>query len=246
MPFQTVRTSRLYRQVAAQIAGLIESGELLPGQRLPSERDLSVKLAVSRPTVREAMIALELEGLVEVRTGSGVYVVGDLAGKSFRLDGLEHAGASPLELIDARLSIEAAIARDAANHISDAELDRLAATIDTMAMATSRRAYQDADCAFHMTIAEATGNSVLVSIVEQLWQEMASPIFERISSVSGLAGEHEPPTIGEHRAVLTALAAGDGAAAAAAMTDHLTNVRAFLQRDWKQRTVRPRSLATAG
>ena len=75
MPLQAVEPQRLYRQIADQIRTLIQSGEFVAGSRLPAERDLAKQLGVSRPSVREALIALEVEGWVEVRTGSGVYVL---------------------------------------------------------------------------------------------------------------------------------------------------------------------------
>src|SRR3954462_13932785 len=74
MPFQAVVSQRLYQQVAQQISDLIRSGELPSGERLPAERDLAKRLGVSRPTIREAMVALEIAKFVEIRTGSGVYV----------------------------------------------------------------------------------------------------------------------------------------------------------------------------
>ena len=77
MPLQTLEPRRLYRQIADQLRDLIAKGEFAIGDRLPAERDLSRALGVSRPSVREALIALEVEGWVEVRTGSGVYVQGD-------------------------------------------------------------------------------------------------------------------------------------------------------------------------
>ena len=76
MPFQSIEPRRLYRQIADQIRELIRSGEFVAGARLPPERDLAKQLGVSRPSVREALIALEVEGLVEVRIGSGIYVLG--------------------------------------------------------------------------------------------------------------------------------------------------------------------------
>ena len=75
MPLQTVEPQRLYRQIANQLRALIDNGEFAPGARLPAERDLAQQLGVSRPSVREALIALEVERCVEVRTGSGVYVL---------------------------------------------------------------------------------------------------------------------------------------------------------------------------
>src|ERR1700674_670095 len=104
MPLQAVDNRRLYRQIADQIAALIEKGEYGTGQRLPPERDLARQLGVSRPSVREALIALEVEGYVEVRVGSGVYVVGRGAGAS--AEPLP-ADSGPFELIKARRLIEA-------------------------------------------------------------------------------------------------------------------------------------------
>ena len=74
MPLQTIEPRRLYRQIADQLRVLIDGGEFPAGARLPPERDLAVQLGVSRPSVREALIALEVEGRVEVRMGSGIYV----------------------------------------------------------------------------------------------------------------------------------------------------------------------------
>ena len=74
-PLQTVEPQRLYRQIAGQLRALISQGELAVGSRLPAERDLAKQLGVSRPSVREALIAMEVEGWVEVRTGSGIYVL---------------------------------------------------------------------------------------------------------------------------------------------------------------------------
>ena len=75
MKIEAVKVRRLYLQVAEQLARFVSEGELKPGDRLPSERDLAQRFAVSRPTIREAMIALEISGLVEIRSGSGVYVL---------------------------------------------------------------------------------------------------------------------------------------------------------------------------
>jgi DNA-binding FadR family transcriptional regulator len=74
MPLHTVAPQRLYRQIAEQLRQLMASGEFALGSRLPAERDLALQLGVSRPSVREALIALEVEGMIEVRTGSGIYV----------------------------------------------------------------------------------------------------------------------------------------------------------------------------
>src|SRR5436305_15325622 len=106
MPFQAVATQRLYEQVAGQVTALVTRGEFKPGDRLPPERDLAKVLGVSRPTVREAMIALEIVGLVEVRVGAGAFVT-DKAKPNGAVNVYlsEGAGSSPLELIAARRNI---------------------------------------------------------------------------------------------------------------------------------------------
>src|SRR3954462_6918023 len=115
MPFQAVATQRLYEQVAGQVTELVTRGEFKPGDRLPPERDLAKLLGVSRPTVREAMIALEIAGLVEVRVGAGAFITdkakqnGEATSRLF-----EGVGSFPLELIAARRAIEPEVAALAA------------------------------------------------------------------------------------------------------------------------------------
>ena len=94
MPLQAVASKRLYQQVADQIASLIREGHWSAGDRLPSERDMSQQLGVSRPTVREAILALEIAGLVEVRTGAGIYVLDESQGQG--RDHCRRLGPKPL------------------------------------------------------------------------------------------------------------------------------------------------------
>src|SRR5437660_1962690 len=119
MPIQAVDDRRLYRQIADQLTRLITSGEFRRGERLPSERDLAVQLGVSRPSVREALIALEVEGLVEVRVGSGIYVRNPANAKS-RSE--LPADTGPFELLRARWIIEGECAALAAKSINKAQL----------------------------------------------------------------------------------------------------------------------------
>src|SRR3989442_3066300 len=103
MPFHSIDPRRLYRQIADQIRGLIKNGEFPAGSRLPPERDLARQLGVSRPSVREALIALEVEGMVEVRIGSGIYVLGGtVPAVAHHMD----AAAGPVEMPRPRPPIE--------------------------------------------------------------------------------------------------------------------------------------------
>src|SRR5512142_3349492 len=119
MPLQAVDSRRLYRQIADQITALIEGGEYAAGARLPPERDLARQLGVSRPSVREALIALEVEGLVDVRIGSGIYVLGGGDGSAAAE---VQAAMGPFELLRARWVIESECAALAARHAKRAQL----------------------------------------------------------------------------------------------------------------------------
>src|SRR3954469_16154015 len=175
MPLQVVENRRLYRQIADQIARLVERGEYPIGARLPPERDLAKQLGVSRPSVREALIALEVEGYVEVRVGSGVYVVGPpRAMKSPALP----ADSGPFELIRARWLIESECAALAARHATKAQVRALEDALDHMEAERIRGVDPlEADRAFHLRIAEASGNSALALVVKTLWAQRTGPLF---------------------------------------------------------------------
>src|SRR5437868_336592 len=105
MPIQTIESRRLYRQIADQVTRLIESGDFAAGTRLPAERELAERLGVSRPSVREALIALEVEGLVDVRGGAGVFV-NDRRAFKHRQPNESAPAPGPFDVIRARWIIE--------------------------------------------------------------------------------------------------------------------------------------------
>lgn len=226
MPFQAIETQRLYQQVAEQIGALIRRGEFAPGDRLPPERDLSRSLGVSRPVVREAMVALEIAGLVEVRTGSGIYVRTPPRDEGSGADTDGGIGPhNPLDLIRARRMIEGEIAATAAEA---ATADDLAAIAEALAMIEAavdeRRDTLLSDRLFHVRIAEATGSPALVSVVEGLWTSMmAAPVFVTLRRRTGLT-EYEPSMVTDHARILDALRRHDPADARAAMHLHLGQV----------------------
>lgn len=222
MPLQTIETRRLYRQIADQLAGLIGAGEFAPGARLPSERELAQQLGVSRPSVREALIALEIAGLVDVRTGSGIYVCSGEKAPGFGLDDIAEPG--PFELVAARRLIEGENCALAALAASAADLERIAETIDMMQsefQATSRGG--EADRLFHLRLAEATGNSALVHVMHQLWELRRGPMYCKFESHFDTPERHAQ-AIEEHGRILSALHRRDPQAARAAMHAHLDAV----------------------
>jgi DNA-binding FadR family transcriptional regulator len=211
-------TRRLYQQVADQIRAIIRSDRLSPGARLPSERDLAVRLGVSRPSLREALIALEIDGLVEIRMGSGVYVIAqpDAPGH-----GTSALGESPSELVQARAMLESAAITLAAAQITPEGLARVRECLDAMREGALRgRSLVDNDRRFHIAIAEATGNSVLARLVGELFDSRHSPLLSRMSARTENSRAWKAAFV-EHEAIYHALEARDPARASAAMLHHL-------------------------
>lgn len=218
-----VNSAKLYHQVAASIAASIAGGRYPVGGRLPSERDLAEDFGVSRPTIREAMLALEIRGMIEARHGSGIYVVDAAAPE----DAAPQLQVTPVELIEARALIEGEAAALAATVITDAELQNLEAIVREMQRENEGdRINEEADRRFHMAIADATGNAALASVVENLWNlRYSQPCHEVLSRArrSGVA-----PRVDEHEAIVDALRRHDPQAARKAMRGHLERVIDYL------------------
>ena len=232
MPLQTVENRRLYRQIADQIAALIERGEYAVGARLPPERDLAQQLGVSRPSVREALIALEVEGYVEVRVGSGVYVLGPRpANSTARLP----ADSGPFELIKARWLIEAECAALAAKHATRAQVRGMEEALEQM---DAERAKGNmplaADRQFHLRIAEGSGNSALALVVHTLWDQRTGPLFLRLEHHFDTPGLWEA-ALAEHRAIVEAIARHDAQGARAAMRRHMDQAAKRFSKSWEKK-----------
>lgn len=210
---------RLYKEIASLITKDLANGRYPVGARLPAERELSILYKVSRPVVREAIIALEVQGLIEVKVGSGAYV------RALPGDGEVPAFAvSAIELTEARLLIEGEAAALAASQVTEDELIVLEELVDRITQENLEPAGTvEADRAFHIAIASATRNSALVEAVERLWE------LRQVSPEAALLHEKArtaniKPVVDEHRAILDALKAREPAAARAAMRAHLSQV----------------------
>ena len=234
MPLQTVEPQRLYRQIAEQLRTLMTAGEFTPGGRLPAERDLARQLGVSRPSVREALIALEVEGWVEVRTGSGVYVL-ERRGRSRSDDPKVPPGEwGPLELIRARRVIEGEIASLAATQAKRKHIQAIRDAIDFMQEDADRGVAPLAgDRAFHTAVADACGNVVLLETVQTFWDARHGPLFERLGDYFETVPAWRM-AITEHKAVLEAIQARDAQGARAAMQTHLDKSHARFSASWRR------------
>ncbi len=219
MPIQSIEPRRLYRQIADQIRTLIRSGEFSAGSRLPPERDLARQLGVSRPSVREGLIALEVEGLVEVRIGSGVYVLDASRNGDGRPE--HQALAGPFELLRARWVVEGECAALAARSAKKAQLAAMEESLEMMQkeMEVGMPAV-NADRLFHLRVVEGTGNGALVQVVKMLWEERTGPLCKQLEHHYD-SPELWDAALSEHRAVVNAIAAHEPAAARAAMQRHL-------------------------
>ena len=216
MKFEAIKTDRLYIKVANQLSRLISDGHIGLGQKFPAERDLAERLGVSRPTIREAMIALEMSGVIEIRTGSGIYVTQ----RKPKLD-LGDKGVGPFEILETRLFFESEACALAATRITDAQIAQLKQALREMEEENKQEnASEQADWKFHCIIADACQNSAIYTIVNWLWElrnqsELHAAFLERIRN------EGVRPMLEDHQTIINALEKRDPEAARAAMHEHL-------------------------
>ncbi|MTI16879.1 FCD domain-containing protein [Rhodobacteraceae bacterium RKSG542] len=225
MPEENQR--RRYQDVAEILKQEMLSEQYSVGDRLRPERQISEELGVSRSLVREAMIMLEIQGLIEVRKGSGAYIVALPLSDDEAAQVVGDIG--PFELLQARQLVESNITAFAATTVTKADIQRMRNALDK-----ERRELreptggEEADEEFHMLIAESTQNSVLVEIAANLWRlrkrsRMWEKLHDRIFDKT-----YREEWLGDHQDILLALQVRDPQAARKAMWQHLENVRARL------------------
>lgn len=201
---------RLFWSIVELIEASINSGNYPAGSRLPPERELAAKFNVSRPTIREAIIALEVRGKVEVKTSSGVYVLASpKAG-----DSLEKINA--FEVTQARALVEGEVAALSAASITKEELEELNQTLVDMEEGKNMEA---ADRSFHRIIANSTRNEAMKNVVGNLWGLRTSS-KEIIEDYDSVCSKDNAKTIAEHRAIYNALKSGDAEKSRTAMHEH--------------------------
>lgn len=231
--FHAVTPTRLYRLIADQIASRIRAGDFEIGARLPAERDLAEQLQVSRASVREALIALEIEGYVEVRVGTGVFVCAPRDDGQYAAaqagGGVEPSDIGPFDLLDTRLLLEPECAALAAQRASAAQLAAIRGAHEAMSLTETPSLH---DQAFHSAIAAACGNAALAAAISHIWHlSSISPLFSRMEQhfvdtrVWAVARQ-------EHTVILAAITARDPASARQAMHDHLVGILARLRDDF--------------
>ena len=224
-------SERSYQDLARKIIELSHSDSAADA-RLPSERTLADMFGVSRTAVREAIIALEVQGLVEVKVGSGIYVLPP--GKQARHGVETPAGPGPIETLRARALIESEIAGLAARERRDGDLDRLFEALAAMrSHLADKGPYDEADRQFHLAIAEAAGNRVLQHMVQAMWDNARSdPRWDKIEQHFHSRALRET-SLQDHQAIFAAISARDADAARAAMQQHLGRVIQEFSQAWR-------------
>ena len=205
--------TRLFHSVSEGITRLIDGGLFPPGTRLPGERELAERFNVSRVTIREAEIALQAIGRIEIKMGSGAYVCEPPPGGASKLPDV-----SAFELTEARSMFESEAAALAATNITDEALDKLERLVAQMADETASTA-TDADREFHLTIAEASHNDAVVFTIKTLWR-MRTELAGVKATYESVCVKDSDYRVREHRSILDALKARDPAAARHAMRQH--------------------------
>lgn len=216
-------------EAIAKLRNMIQSGELAPGMRLPTENELATQMGLSRSGVREAVKVLEAARVLDVRRGNGTYVTSLapqllLQGVGFAVELLRPEGL--LEVMEVRRLLEPAATAVAAGRMTDGQLSELGEIMDRMrsAVGDSERLMQY-DIAFHRLIVAGTGNETLTSLLDGLSSRTVRARIWRGLVLDGAAHT----TIDEHQAILTALCSRDAALAAAAALMHVNTSESSLR-----------------
>lgn len=230
MKLQAVSNRKLYIQIADQIRDQILNGAVEAGQQLPSERDLAASLGVSRPTVREALIALEVAGLVEVRVGVGAFI----RDRGAAPVSLPELSASPLEVTAVRQLLEPEAAALASQMISPEGTAHLAETLRQMRRETAEGRWSfETDRVLHMTMAEACGNAVLRDMLDGLWKARGDEVDTRFHQHLQEVGSVRAHILIDHEAIVAAIVSGNAEGAREAMRRHLQFVSDAMLEAWE-------------
>jgi GntR family transcriptional repressor for pyruvate dehydrogenase complex len=220
-----VVSTRAYIQIANRVADAIRQGHFRIGDKLPPERVLTERLNVSRASVREALSALEIIGLVESRTGDGTYIrrhPDEIPLLNSMFEELAEREESPRDVLEARSVVEPASARFAAERASPEQLQRIQAALTAMGEAIAAgRSHVPHDIDFHLGVAAASGNAALARNVSLLVTVMHNKLWDHLNTqVHRTPGQVEQ-LLDEHQRIYEAIRAQDAKAAAEAMAAHL-------------------------
>ena len=227
MGLALITNTRLHDRIEDELIDLIVSEDFRPGDRLPSERDIARTLGVGRGSLRQAVVALELDGILEVRTSSGIYVASNGLAEVYRRPA-GSADVPPLDVIHARRAVEGEAAALAAGHASEDAIADIALVQERFKSRDGRYDLRHpADRGFHVAIAEASGNRALAALVVDLWEMQRGRLYERMEDHFSTAAMRDD-AIRDHDRILAALQGRGPAGARAAMHRHMDRIYANL------------------
>lgn len=220
--FSPIRHERIYQKIVDQIREMLNSGQLSPGDRLPSEREIAEQLQVSRPAVREAFSALEMMGLIEVRPGEGTFVKsGDVISPFAFLLSIEGDTDQAREMMEIRVPLEAQAASLAAARATPNDIEKIRHYLELMERGLEGDDLgEGADWEFHMAVTLASHNSLLIRVMYHLQDAMKVSVQtarHRLFRIKGMPRR----LVEEHRAIYDAISARDPERARDAMQFHV-------------------------
>ena len=225
--YTPVKAKRLFEEIAEQIQSLISGGELQPGDKLLSERELADKLQVSRVSVREAIRSLEMLGFIEIRHGEGTFVRDTNADDVIRPLALFLAmeRGSLLDMFEVRRIFETATSALAAERATDEEVDQIGMLLEKM---IDRIRHGDSeggeafDAAYHYAVADATHNNLLIKLLRTVHEEWSKAVSAGSQQLLVGSDKNAQKIIDQHTRVFQAIKAHDPGAASKAMLEHVT------------------------
>ena len=217
------RALQRYEQIAERLSADIRTGLYAPGERLPSERELARTLEVSRASVREALAALQLQGVVETRKGAGTFV----SARPPAAETQPH-DASPSAVLEARAQLEPCVARLAAARAQrDDAAEKLLSAMEAEPVDTAT--WNASDRLFHRQLAAMTGNPVLLAFADHVASLMDEPLWQRLRDDSIAEPGRTRIHVAEHRMIYEAIVEGNAEAAAFYSAQHINRVRTYME-----------------
>lgn len=229
--FKPIKQKKLSEEIVEQIKARIIEGQLRPGEKIPAERDLSTMLGVSRPSVREAIMALEAMGFLEVRRGGGTYVRSITEGSLSPLSKMVEENPKLLEeLVEVRIGIEGWSAYLAASRATEEELAGIKHCVDAMQEQAESGGWQfSVDSRFHYAIASAAHNTMQIHMLDTIQQLFLASIEVALTKLYS-EPEYISVLVQQHKNIYNGIASRDGEAARQAMSEHLIWVQNTLPR----------------
>jgi GntR family transcriptional regulator, transcriptional repressor for pyruvate dehydrogenase complex len=224
IPVRQIRKKSIAEEIISELRSLIDAGHLIPGGKLPGERELSKMMNVSRPSLREALKVLSLLGVIENRPGSGTFLASSSDQWSMEPFSILFLlrKTTLFEIFDARKILEGGVAALAASHRTDDDLKDMEETLEKMRLNLGKpEIYTKMELEFHRTIIEAAGNHVIADLMEKVYKLLTETRAHIYKKYSSRIRAYRDQDYKNHETIYNAIKIGDAQMATKAMADHL-------------------------